>query len=210
MEQIARLGFHQINLADDLFTADRRRCAAVCDEILRRGLQTQWTSFARVDTVSDDLLRRMKAAGCTAVSFGIETANSGILQTIRKGITLDQVVSAIDMCARAGVTPCASFILGLPGETPDTIEETRIFGEKIKAMGASYGFHLLAPNPRTFAVRIPGDSAIAAFMLSYLEGLQSGITRRADLVPRCLKAAARFAAQTCRIAGSFGFGKHYP
>jgi len=89
MEQIAGLGFHQINLADDLFTADRHRCAAVCDEILRRGLQTQWTSFARVDTVSEDLLRRMRAAGCTAVSFGIESANTGILKTIRKGITLD-------------------------------------------------------------------------------------------------------------------------
>lgn len=54
-----------------------------------------------------------------------------------------------------------------------------------------------------------GDSAIAAFMLSYLEGLQSGITRRADLIPRCLKAAARFAAQTCQVDGSFGYGKSY-
>jgi radical SAM superfamily enzyme YgiQ (UPF0313 family) len=149
MEQIARLGFHQINLADDLFTADHGRCAVVCDEILRRGLHVKWTSFARVDTVSEDLLRRMKAAGCTAVSFGIESANSGILKTIRKGITLDQVVSAIDMCARAGVTPCASFILGLPGETPDTLRETLDFGQRLGDKGLIYGFHFLAPFPGT-------------------------------------------------------------
>jgi radical SAM superfamily enzyme YgiQ (UPF0313 family) len=149
MEQLARLRFHQINLADDLFTADHRRCAAVCDEILRRGLQTPWTSFARVDTVSEDLLRRMKAAGCTAVSFGIESANTGILKTIRKGITLDQVVAAIDMCTRAGVTPCASFILGLPGETPDTLRETLDFGKRLGDEGLIYGFHFLAPFPGT-------------------------------------------------------------
>jgi len=149
MEQIARLGFHQINLADDLFTADQRRCAAVCDEILRRGLQTQWTSFARVDTVSEDLLRRMKAAGCTAVSFGIESANSGILKTIRKRITLDQVVAAINKCTDAGVTPYASFILGLPGETPDTLRETLDFGKRLEDQGLIYGFHFLAPFPGT-------------------------------------------------------------
>jgi radical SAM superfamily enzyme YgiQ (UPF0313 family) len=149
MEPIARLGFHQINLADDLFTADHSRCAAVCEEILRRGLKVQWTSFARVDTVSEELLDRMKAAGCKAVSFGIESANSEILKTIRKRITLDQVVSAIDMCVKAGVTPCASFILGLPGETPDTLRETLDFGKRLGDKGLIYGFHFLAPFPGT-------------------------------------------------------------
>ena len=52
--RIGRLGFHQVNIADDLFTADKGHCAAVCDEILRRGLKVRWTSFARVDTVSDE------------------------------------------------------------------------------------------------------------------------------------------------------------
>jgi radical SAM superfamily enzyme YgiQ (UPF0313 family) len=149
LEQLARLGFHQINLADDLFTADRRRCMAVCDEILRRGLRVSWTSFARVDTVSEDLLRRMRAAGCTAVSFGIESADPGILKTIKKRITVDQVVSAVGMCANAGVTPFASFILGLPGETPDTLRATIGFAKRLEDKGLVYGFHLLAPFPGT-------------------------------------------------------------
>lgn len=149
LEQLARLGFHQVNLADDLFTADARRCAAVCDEVLRRGLQVKWTSFARVDTVTEALLRQMRAAGCTAVSFGIESGNAGILKTIKKRITLDQVVSAVGMCAAAGVTPFASFILGLPGETPDTLRETLEFAKRLESRGLVYGFHLLAPFPGT-------------------------------------------------------------
>ena len=149
MEYLMGLSFSQVNIADDLFTASRSHCFGVCDEILRRNLNIQWSSFARVDLVSYDLLKKMREAGCVAVSFGVETANPEILKTIKKGITLEQVEAAVKACADAGVLPHVSFILGLPGETPDTIEETRTFGEKIKAMGASYGFHLLAPFPGT-------------------------------------------------------------
>lgn len=149
MEYLNTLNFHQINIADDLFTANRKHCLAVCDEIVKRRLKLRWTSFARVDTVSEEILTKMKAAGCSAVSFGIESGNPQILKTIKKGITREQVVEAVNMCRRAGVTPYASFILGLPGETPQTIKETMDFGEQLKELGLAFGFHLLAPFPGT-------------------------------------------------------------
>jgi radical SAM superfamily enzyme YgiQ (UPF0313 family) len=149
LEYLSTLKFHQINIADDLFTADKNHCMAVCEEILKRELRLKWTSFARVDTVSDDVLTKMKAAGCSAVSFGIESANPQILKTIKKGITPQQVVDAVAMCKRSGITPYASFILGLPGETPETIKESMDFGERLKKLGLSFGFHLLAPFPGT-------------------------------------------------------------
>ena len=149
LQYLSTLNFHQINIADDLFTANKNHCLTVCDEIIKRDLNLTWTSFARVDTVSDDMLTRMKAAGCIAVSFGIESANPQILKTIKKGITLEQIEAAVGMCKRAGITPYASFILGLPGETPQTIEETMDFGKKMKSLGLIFGFHLLAPFPGT-------------------------------------------------------------
>ncbi|MCU0561754.1 MAG: B12-binding domain-containing radical SAM protein [Desulfobacterales bacterium] len=149
LEALSGMGFHQVNIADDLFTADPRHCLGVCDEILRRGLKVKWTSFARVDTVSEEVLARMSAAGCTAVSFGVESANRGILKTIKKRITPEQVVAAVQMCARSGITPFASFILGLPGETPETMQESMEFGRQLKELGLLYGFHLLAPFPGT-------------------------------------------------------------
>ena len=149
LQSLASWNFHQINIADDLFTANKQHCLGVCNEIIERDLQLTWTSFARVDTVSDELLTTMKAAGCNAVSFGIESANPRILKTIKKGITLDQVEAAVDMCRQAGITPYASFILGLPGETLETIKETMAFGEHLKGQGLAFGFHLLAPFPGT-------------------------------------------------------------
>ena len=71
LQYLDTLNFPQINIADDLFTANKNHCLEVCNEIIKRGLKLTWTSFARVDTVSDDVLSKMKAAGCTAVSFGI-------------------------------------------------------------------------------------------------------------------------------------------
>ncbi|RPH50530.1 MAG: radical SAM protein [Desulfobacteraceae bacterium] len=149
MEHLAAFGFRQINVADDLFTSNENHCLKVCDEIIRRGLLIKWTSFARVDTVSVKVLKRMREAGCHTVSFGVESGNRDILKRIKKGITLEQVTDAVKMCNEAGVSPHASFILGLPGETPETLKETVEFGNKIKEMGVSHGFHLLAPFPGT-------------------------------------------------------------
>jgi radical SAM superfamily enzyme YgiQ (UPF0313 family) len=149
MEHLAAFGFRQINVADDLFTSNENHCLKVCDEIIKRGLVIKWTSFARVDTVSVKVLKRMREAGCHTVSFGVESGNREILKRIKKGITLEQVIDAVKMCNEAGVSPHASFILGLPGETPETLKETVDFGEKLKNMGVSHGFHLLAPFPGT-------------------------------------------------------------
>jgi radical SAM superfamily enzyme YgiQ (UPF0313 family) len=149
MEQLSKLGFLQINIADDLFTANKEHCIEICDEIINRNLKIKWSSFARVDTVSPEVLSRMKEAGCTAISFGIETGNAEILKTIRKGITLEQIREAVKMCNDSGIQPCGSFILGLPGETPETLQETIAFGASLKEMNLAYGFHLLAPFPGT-------------------------------------------------------------
>ncbi len=146
---LSTLGFHQINIADDLFTASKKHCMAVCDEILQRQLKIQWTSFARVDTVSRPALEKMKQAGCTAVSFGVESGSPEILTTIKKGITLNQVIDAVSMCNDVGVTPQASFILGLPGETLQTLQQTVAFAKRLKSMGVLHGYHLLAPFPGT-------------------------------------------------------------
>jgi len=146
---LATLGFPQINIADDLFTAKKSHCITICDEIIRRKLDIQWTSFSRVDTVSLEVLQKMKAAGCTTISFGVESANAEILKLVKKGITIPKVIKAIEMCTEVGIDPHVSFILGLPGETPETLKETQDFGDVLDSIGGSYGFHLLAPFPGT-------------------------------------------------------------
>jgi anaerobic magnesium-protoporphyrin IX monomethyl ester cyclase len=143
------LGFQQINIVDDLFTASKDHCLAVCQEIRKRNLEIRWTSFSRVDTISKELLIEMKKAGCYAVSFGVETGNPDILKTIKKKISIEKVVEAANLCREEGMDVHFSFILGLPGETPETLKQTVDFSEKLNGIVGSCGFHLLAPFPGT-------------------------------------------------------------
>jgi radical SAM superfamily enzyme YgiQ (UPF0313 family) len=146
IEQILALGFTRINIADDLFTASKQRVQALCGEILDRGVEFDWSAFARVNTVDREILQVMKRAGCDAISFGIESGNPGMLKTIQKGITVEQAREATRLCKEAGITTHASFMVGLPGETPETLADTARLAEEL---GIFYGYHMLAPFPGT-------------------------------------------------------------
>jgi radical SAM superfamily enzyme YgiQ (UPF0313 family) len=146
IEQILSYGFDRINIADDLFTTDRERVREICAGIKERSLKFPWSAFARVDTVSQEVFDMMAEAGCDSVSFGVETGNAEMLKRIKKGIKLEQVDAAVKMCKQAGMIAHASFIIGLPGETKDTLKETDLFARR---SGAVYGYHFLAPFPGT-------------------------------------------------------------
>jgi radical SAM superfamily enzyme YgiQ (UPF0313 family) len=144
------LGFPQVNIVDDTFTLNHRHAGQVCEEMLRRNLQVEWSAFARVDTMSKDLADLMKRAGCTWVLFGVESSDEGILKTIKKGITPDKVRSGVKIATDAGIKVFNSFIFGLPGESPDTARRSIAFGDELDLKyGAKYGFHILSPLPGT-------------------------------------------------------------
>jgi anaerobic magnesium-protoporphyrin IX monomethyl ester cyclase len=146
IESIIGYGFDRINIADDLFTTDKERVREICMGIKERSLKFPWSAFARVDTVSQEVFDLMAAAGCDSVSFGVETGNPEMLKRIKKGIKLEQVYTAVKMCQQAGMIAHESFIIGLPGETKDTLLETDKFAKSTKAL---YGYHFLAPFPGT-------------------------------------------------------------
>jgi anaerobic magnesium-protoporphyrin IX monomethyl ester cyclase len=146
MEKILELGFDRINIADDLFASDTDRVKAICRDIKDRGLKIGWSAFARVDTVTQEMLDEMRSAGCDTVSFGIESGSPEMLKRARKGITLAKAVEAIRMCKQSGIKSHASFIAGLPGETPETLAQTDAFARSLDTL---FGYHYLVPFPGT-------------------------------------------------------------
>jgi radical SAM superfamily enzyme YgiQ (UPF0313 family) len=140
-DMLITMKFKQINIVDDLLTSHKSRCIEICKEIKVRGINHPWTAFARVDTVSLDLLEHMKDAGCTLLCFGIESGNQEILDRVKKNITLEKCKEAIAMCKEVGITAMTSYIIGLPGETEETVQKTLEFA---KELSDTYGFHILA------------------------------------------------------------------
>ena len=88
----------------------------------------------------------MVDAGCDSVLFGIESGNQEILDRIRKRITLDQIRKAVADCKAVGMKVLGSFIVGLPGESFDTLLDTHRFNQELEI---DYGYHFLAPFPGT-------------------------------------------------------------
>jgi len=118
--------------------------------MLRRNLQIKWSVFARVDRINEDLARLMNRAGCEWVLFGVESADDGILKTIKKGFTPEEVRRGVKIAFEAGINVFNSFILGLPGESRDTAHKSLAFGDELyHKYGAKYGFHMLSPLPGT-------------------------------------------------------------
>jgi anaerobic magnesium-protoporphyrin IX monomethyl ester cyclase len=146
MEHILSLGFKGINIVDDLFTLNKKHVYTICDEINSRHLKFNWTCFARVDTVDAELLSLISDAGCNCICYGVETADQDMMNTLKKKITSREVQEAIDLTKKAGIEAMASFILGLPGETEETLLKTIKFAKDLEATCA---LHALAPFPGT-------------------------------------------------------------
>jgi radical SAM superfamily enzyme YgiQ (UPF0313 family) len=142
MESLLRLGFRRVRVEDDLFTFHRERALAICREVVRRGLGIRWRGYARVDTVDPELLEWMRRSGCERLLFGAESGSPEILRAVRKGITPEQTRRAVQMTRRAGIHVLASFVLGLPGETPQTLRQTLRFA---KSLGVPFSLNLLTP-----------------------------------------------------------------
>ena len=154
IEQIISLGFDRINIADDLFASDTQRVKEICNGIKERNLKFTWSAFARVDTVNQEMFDAMAAAGCDSISFGAESGNPEMLKRVRKGITLAQATNAVRICKQAGMFAHASFMVGLPGETEETLNQTAAFAESLKIL---FGYHYLAPFPGTTLCEKVGD-----------------------------------------------------
>jgi len=149
---------------DDTFTINKERAKKICLEIIRRNLNISWGCSARVDTLSFDLIKLMKRAGCNTIFFGIESLNDNVLKKLKKGFTTKQVYESVKMTLDEGIVIDTSFILGIPGDDFKNIERIRTFVKKYKINGRVLTNTLqILPgtdmflNPQNYGITLPKD-----------------------------------------------------
>ncbi len=128
---IKNLSIKEFRFIDDTFTLDRERVLQLCSELEKIRPRLTWRCITRADMVDEEILRAMKRAGCKSVQYGIESANPGTLTLIGKQIFKEEVEKKVDAAKRAGIDVYGSFVIGLPGETREMIEETIEFAESL-------------------------------------------------------------------------------
>lgn len=121
-----------IYFREDNFTVDKQRVVNISNGILDRELDIKWVCESRVDLVSESLLEKMWKSGCESMWFGIESGSHRVLNYLNKGITLEQIKNAVQMCKKVGIKVGASFIIGLPCEDPEEMKKTLALAKKLE------------------------------------------------------------------------------
>ncbi|MBC7263183.1 MAG: radical SAM protein [Chloroflexi bacterium] len=148
---MTKYGTRVFRIVDSCFTAPRRRCTEVCDaiyqELTSKGLGLRWTAYGRVNDLTPELLDSMKRAGCAALDIGVESGDAGILRSMNKGYTPADIINAARMAREAGIITHFNLVIGFPGETAETIENTiAVLNE---AQPDTFGPYVLDVAPHT-------------------------------------------------------------
>ncbi len=123
-ECVRRFGVREIDIFDADFPAPRKRTEAICQGILERGLRFEWSCRACVDSLDKDLLRLMARAGCRKVYVGIETPSPERLKAMAKRLDTSRTRAVLRDAKDVGIRPLGFFMLGVPGETRESVRET--------------------------------------------------------------------------------------
>lgn len=136
-----------ISFFDATFNISRKRLFDMCEELINRDLNDlKWFANVRADISKDEAII-MRESGCRGVSIGIESGSQKVLDLAHKKITVNQAENAIKNLKEVGIKQYASFIVGLPGETLGTLNETKKFILKTKPTG--FQVNSLVPYPRS-------------------------------------------------------------
>lgn len=124
---IARRGANYLFFHDSVFTLNRARTVAICEEMIARGVTVPFSCQTRADRVDPELLALLRAAGCKNIFLGIESGDLSTLRKIHKKMTLDTVRTAVDEIVDHGIKCTGFFIVGFPWEDEALIRKTADF-----------------------------------------------------------------------------------
>ncbi|MFH0769065.1 MAG: radical SAM protein [Chloroflexota bacterium] len=195
-----KFGVRELAIYDDVFTLNRDRVYAIAELILKRGLKICWTCETRVDLVDKELLSLMKKAGCYSVAYGVESACQEILNILNKGIALERVEEAVRITREAGLQTIGYFMLGSPGETPETINDTVSLAKKLKLDFAQFAITIPFPGTELYQLYLKNNNKPPEWESFVYEGagermapaFESETLKRADLQLAVKKAYKEF------------------
>jgi len=123
----------EIMFEDDTLTIKKHhpRLRAICEEILRRGLNICWSANSRSDLTDIDTLRLMKKAGCRMLVVGFEFGSQQILNNVKKDNTIEKMREFVELTNEVGIRVHGCFMIGGPGETLQTASETINFAKSL-------------------------------------------------------------------------------
>lgn len=187
IEQLERdFDFQEYYFDDDAINLKSGHVEGICDELTRRGLNIVWSCMAHTGRASPEQLGKMRQAGCESVKWGVETGDAKVLRRLRKGTTLGKVREVLSVCRGLGIRTHATFTIGLPGETADSIRRTRDFMRELEPDSAQIS--IATPFPGTDLYEQYGAEEVTHDWQKF-DGATHAVAVRDGLSPEALERA---------------------
>ena len=168
----------------DTFTINKKWVFELCDRLIEADLGIRWGCNSRVDTIDQARAEKMKAAGCWVVAFGFETGNQEILDKMKKSAKVDKAYSAVQVCKEAGLCTHGFFVVGVPWDTEETMNETYEFAKKLDT--DFFDFNIASPLPGTELFDIVKEEGLMQQELDTETGYHKAAVRTYTLSPEFL------------------------
>ncbi|MDR1241514.1 MAG: radical SAM protein [Deltaproteobacteria bacterium] len=146
---LASIGVKKVAFHSDTFTQNRNNVLEICRELTAANTEIKWFCNGRIDLVDEEILNAMANAGCEMINYGIESGVQNILIQANKGekATIEAARKAVQMTKDAGIAVWGYFMVGLPGETKETIRKTAAFAKELPL--DLVNFSIATPYPGT-------------------------------------------------------------
>ncbi len=159
---ISRFGATQIYFCDETFTLDRARAKDFTQAMIQRGLprRISWKCSTRPELVDKELLALFQRANCRLIGYGVETGSQGVADALGKGLDLRRARQAVRLTRQAGIRSEANFILGLPGETQESLRGTIRFARSLNPDFLNLSLLSPLPGTRTMEMARKGEGGL--------------------------------------------------
>jgi radical SAM superfamily enzyme YgiQ (UPF0313 family) len=127
-----------IKFIDEMFFLNEDHVVGICDLIIKRGYDLNIWAYARVDTVKEELLEKVKKAGIKWLALGIESASKHVRSGAKKIFTNEDILEVTKKIRKAGIYLNANYIFGLPDDTLESMRETLALAQEINAEWANF------------------------------------------------------------------------
>jgi radical SAM superfamily enzyme YgiQ (UPF0313 family) len=151
---VNRYGVRNIKIADEMFVLNRRHVLGVCDWIIERGYDLNIWAYTRVDTIKDDMLDKLKAAGFHWLAFGIEAGADRVRANVDKAFDQDEVYKVIERVRAAGINVIGNYIFGLPEDDETTMQATLDLATDLNCEFANFYSAMAYPGSPLYALAV--------------------------------------------------------
>jgi len=154
---VVKHGVRNIKIADEMFVLNPRHVLGICDAIIERGYDLNIWAYARVDTVRDGMLDKLKRAGVNWLAFGIEAASELVRDNVDKGFGQEEIFRTIEKVRGTGINVIANYIFGLPEDNLESMQATLDLALELNCEFANFYSAMAYPGSQLYSLAIKED-----------------------------------------------------